>query len=72
MIILREVAMELFSMFVADAQMTIVTLLLVAITATLLHLTSINPVWIGAAFLVGCLVNVIHATAREKRFRADK
>ncbi len=70
--ILHEVAIELFGMFVADARMTIVTLLLVAMAAMLLNFTSANPVWIGAAFLIGCLVNVIQAAVREKRIRAIK
>ena len=70
--ILQEVAVELFSMFMADARMTIITLLLVAMAAALLNFTSINPVWIGAALLVGCLVSVIQAAAREKRVRAKK
>jgi len=70
--ILQEVAVELFSMFMADARMTIATLLLVAIAAALLNYTSANTVWIGMAFLIGCLVTVIQAAAREKRIRAKK
>ena len=70
--ILQEVAVELFSMFMADARMTAITLLLVAIAAALLNFTSINTVWIGAALLVGCLMSVIQAAVREKRIRAKK
>ena len=70
--ILQEVVVELFSMFMADARMTIVTLLLVAIAAALLKFTIANPVWVGAALLVGHLVTVIQAAARENRIRAKK
>ncbi|MDP8998113.1 MAG: hypothetical protein M3O03_14100 [Pseudomonadota bacterium] len=70
--IIQEVAAELFSMFMADARMTIVTLILVAMAAAALSFISINSVWIGAALLVGCLVNVVVAAAREKRLRAMK
>ena len=70
--ILLEVGVELFSMFMADARMTLTTLILVAIAFALMIFTSINPVWVGAAFLLGCLVNVIDATMREKRLRAKK
>jgi hypothetical protein len=70
--IVQEVAAELFSMFMADARMTIVTLILVAMAAVALSFISINPVWIGSALLVGCLANVAEAAAREKRIRAKK
>ncbi len=70
--ILQEVVVELFSMFMADVRMTIFTLLLVAMAATFLNFTSINTVWIGAAFFIGCLVTVIQAVVREKRIRAKK
>ena len=70
--ILLEVGAELFSMFMADARMTITTLILVAIAFALLNLTSLNPVWVGAEFLIGCLANVIDAAVREKRARAKK
>ena len=67
--ILLEVGAELFSMFMADARMTLTTLILVAIAFALLNFTTVNPVWIGGALLIGCLVNVIEAAVREKRMR---
>jgi chromate transport protein ChrA len=70
--ILLEVGAELFSMFMADARMTVTTLVLVAIAFALLNLTAVNPVWVGAALLIGCLVNVVDAAVREKRIRAKK
>ncbi len=68
--ILLEVFAELFSMFMADARMTLTTLILVTLAFALLHFTTINPVWVGATLLVACLFNVIDATVREKRMRA--
>ena len=70
--ILLEVGAELFSMFMADARMTLTTLILVAIAMAVLNLTAIDRDWVGAAFLVGCLANVIDAVVREKRMRAKK
>jgi len=67
--ILLEVGAELFSMFMADARMTVTTLILVAIAAALLHFTAFNPVWIGVALLIACVINVIGAAVREKRLR---
>ena len=70
--ILLEVGAELFSMFMADARMTLTTLILVAIAFVILNFTTFNPVWIGAALLVGCLANVAAAAAREKRMQDRK
>ena len=67
--ILLEVGAELFSMFLADARMTLTTLILVVVAFALLNLTVINPVWVGAVLLIGCLTNVIDAAVREKRIR---
>lgn len=69
--ILLEVGAELFSMFMADARMTLTTLILVAVAFALLNFTAINPVWVGVAFLVGCLVNVVSAAVREKRIQEN-
>jgi hypothetical protein len=70
--IIQEVLAELFSMFWADAWMTMFTLVLVAVVAALVGYTTLNPVWAGAFLLVGCLVNVVAAAAREKRIRDNK
>ena len=70
--IIQEVLAELFSMFMADARMTLITLALVAAAAVLLHFTAINPVWIGVALLLSCLANVVAAAAREKGLHAKK
>ena len=67
--ILGEVLAELFSMFMADARMTLITLALVAIAAAALKYSGLTPVTIGVALLVGCLANVIYAAVRGKQRR---
>jgi hypothetical protein len=67
--IIQEVAAELFSMFMADARMTMNTIGLVIAVAGLLRYSSISPAWAGAFLLLGCIVNVVDAAAREKRAR---
>ena len=67
--ILAEVASELFSMFVADARMTLATLLLVALVAGLTHETIISAGAGGALLIAGSLAIVIEAAAREARRR---
>ena len=70
--IIQEVLAELFSMFWADARMTTSILLLVAIAATLLNYTSINPLVAGGLILLGCLATVVEAAFRETRKRLSK
>ena len=70
--IIQEVVLELFNMFMADARMTMATLVMVAIAAAFLNFTNVNSFWIGAALLIGCLANVVAAAAREKRTRDRK
>lgn len=70
--IIQEVLAELFSMFWADARMTTSILILVAIAATLLNYTSINPLVAGGLILFGCLATVVEAAFRETRKRLSK
>jgi len=70
--IIQEVLAELFSMFWADARMTTSILILVAIAATLLNYTSINPLVAGGLILLGCLATVVEAAFRETRKRLSK
>ena len=65
--IIQEVAAELFSMFMADARMTLTTLALVAMVAALLRYTSLDPIYAGVLLLLGCILNVVAAAARENR-----
>jgi hypothetical protein len=59
-------------MFWADARMTTSILILVAIAATLLNYTSINPLVAGGLILLGCLATVVEAAFRETRKRLSK
>jgi|EndMetStandDraft_6_1072998.scaffolds.fasta_scaffold1499893_1 hypothetical protein len=69
--ILAEVAKELFGMFVADAALTIATLLLVAIVAGMILGFLVPPLLAGGVLLVGSVAIVIHATLREARRRSS-
>ena len=67
--VLAEVARELFGMFMADARLTLATLLLVGIVALLSLAAHVAPLFAGAILLVGCFVILIEATIREARRR---
>jgi uncharacterized membrane protein (DUF4010 family) len=69
--ILAEVVKELFGMFVADAALTIATLLLVAIVAGMIVGLLVPPLVAGAVLLVGSIALVVHATWREARRRSS-
>jgi len=70
--IIQEVVSELFSMFMADARMTLTTLGLVALAAAFIRFTSVDPIWAGGVLLLGCILNVVNAAMREKRARMNK
>jgi len=55
MSILKDVLTELFSMFVADARLTIAILCVVALTAGLVDLAGTAPLIGGVFLLLGCL-----------------
>jgi hypothetical protein len=69
MSILIEVAKELLSMFLADARLTITTLILVALIAVLVVVMRIEPMFGGGLLLAGCLAILVEAVAREARRR---
>ncbi len=54
-------------MFLADARLTLATLLLVAIVALLSLAAHVAPLLAGAILLIGCFVILIEATVREAR-----
>ena len=54
--VLREVASEIYSMFVGDAVMTIFVVAVVGVAAALSMLTLTTPILIGFGLLVACLV----------------
>jgi len=68
MSILLDVAKELLGMFLADARLTLATLVLVAGIAGLLALQA-APLLAGAVLLCGCLAILIEAVLREARRR---
>jgi hypothetical protein len=72
MSILKEVAAELLSMFVADARQTVATLLLVAAVAALILALQADPLLGGAILFLGCIVIVIEAAVRETRRRGRR
>lgn len=69
MSIILEVFKELFSMFMADARLTLSTLALVAIVAALVLAAGLSPIGGGAILIIGCIGILVEATAREARKR---
>jgi len=67
--IIQKVLAELFSMFMADARMSLSTVALVIIMAGLLKFAALSALVAGGLLLVGCLVIVIEAAVRDTRKR---
>jgi hypothetical protein len=65
--ILGDVAKELIGMFLADARLTISILVLVAIAAALVDWLHVNAVVSGALLVVGSLLILVKAVAREAK-----
>jgi hypothetical protein len=70
--IIRDVLLELLSMFVTDVRLTTVTLLLVAVVAGLVVLLHVSPMIAGLVLLFGCCAIIIEATFREMKLRAKR
>jgi hypothetical protein len=70
--ILKDVFAELFSMFVTDARLTGVTLLLVVAVGVLVSLLRVSPLIAGLVLLFGCYAIIIEATFREMKLRAKR
>ena len=70
--IIKDVLVELFSMFVTDARLTLATLLLVALAAILIVVLQVNTFIGGGVLLIGCFAIVIEATVRETKARAKR
>ena len=70
--ILKDVLAELFSMFVTDARLTVVTLLLILVVAALVAMLHISPIIAGVVLLLGCCAIIIEATFREMKLRAQR
>ena len=70
--IIKEVLVELFSMFVTDLRLTIATLALVAAVAVLVLVLHINALICGLVLLLSCFAIVMEAAIRETKSRAAK
>ena len=67
--IIKDVLVELFSMFVTDMRLTLTTLGLVALVAILIIVLHVNALFAGLILLLGCFAIVIEAAAREAKLR---
>jgi multisubunit Na+/H+ antiporter MnhC subunit len=63
--ILKDVLSELFSMFVADARLTMAILLIVVITAFMIRSTNLSPLIGGLFLLLGCIAVLFFSVSRE-------
>jgi len=59
MSIFIQVLKDLVGMFMADARMTVAILILVAIVAALVRLTTFDPLMAGWVLLAGCIALLI-------------
>ncbi len=69
MSILKDVFVELFSMFVGDARLTISILILVGIVAALVQSLALPALASGGVLLIGCLAILIESVLREASVR---
>ncbi len=67
--IIKDVLVELFSMFVTDMRLTLTTLGLVGLVAILIIVLQVNALIAGLVLLLGCFAIVIEAAAREAKLR---
>ena len=67
--IIKDVLVELFSMFVTDMRLTLTTLGLVLLAAILIMVFHVNAMIVGLILLLGCFAIVIEATVRETKAR---
>lgn len=68
MSIIKEAVMEILGMFLADASLTVATLVLVAIVAVLIRVLHVEPLVGGALLFLGCLA-ILAGTAAREAFR---
>ena len=69
MSLLRDIAHELLSMFLADFRLTVAILALVLLVAGLIFSLGVQPLIGGSVLLAGCLVILVEAVVRETRRR---
>lgn len=68
--ILKDVLSELFSMFVADARLTVAILAMVAVASGFIKATNLPPVVGGVFLLFGCIAVLFVSVRREAIHRA--
>jgi hypothetical protein len=67
MTMLKEIVVELISMFMGDARLTVAVLALAAATAVLIELAGVDPLGAGGVLLVGCLGLLVENVCRSAR-----
>ena len=67
MTILKDVLVELFGMFVADARLTLAILLVVAGVAGLIRLAGVDPLVGGVVLALGCVAVLFGAVLSAAR-----
>lgn len=67
MTMVRDLLKELIGMFLADAKLTLATLLLVALVAVLVAASRIGPLLGGGLLALGCLAILVEAAGRDAR-----
>ena len=67
--ILKDVLIELFSMFVADARLTAAILAIVVVAALIIDATDLSPLVGGAFLMVGCITVLFLSVRREANRR---
>jgi hypothetical protein len=65
MTMLKELAAELIGMFVGEKRLTISVLAIVAVAASLVDFTGLDPLLGGAVLLFGCLILLVESVRRS-------
>jgi len=67
--LIQEVGKELLGMFLTDARLSFLILLLVGVVMGLVRQSHANPIVGGGILLIGCLVILTEAVLRERTIR---
>ena len=71
MTVLKEVALELIGMFVAEKRLTLAVLGVVTVAGCLVNFTDLNPLVGGTVVLLGCVILLIENVWRSARAGAS-
>jgi hypothetical protein len=71
MTVLKEVALELIGMFVAEKRLTLAVLGVVIVAGCLANFTELDPLVSGTMMLLGCLILLIESVWRAARTGAS-